>query len=152
MKTNIPFFAACVFLVSSCSPIAPQPYPSPSISQNSTINTPKRPNLQRLTDGHYRVLNDWPVTVNGKRFLVQKGYNSNGITAPKSIKMMLGDHINAPETWTAVFHDWCFTQKNLTRLQCDIYYIQLMRDFKISPQKIQLMGTTVKGYSIYKGN
>lgn len=143
-----------------CSPIAlpplgPQSSPSGLPSIPDLINrqfTPPKPKLKRLANGHYTVLEDWPVNVSGRKFIVQKGYTSNGITAPKSIKNMLGDNVNAPETWTAVFHDWCFTQKNLTRLECDNLYIQLMRDLKISPQKIQLMGATVKGYSIYKGN
>ncbi len=113
---------------------------------------PARPKLKRLTNGHYTVLENWRVNVSGKKFIVQKDYTSNGITAPQSIKNMLGDNVNAPETWTAVFHDWCFTQKNLTRLECDDLYIQLMKDFNISARKIQLMGATVKGYSIYKGN
>ena len=126
--------------------------PSSIPNLNNRQFTPPKPELKKLANGHYTVLEDWPVNVSGRKFIVQKGYTSNGITAPQSIKSVLGDDINAPETWTAVFHDWCFTQKDLTRLQCDNFYIQLMRDFKINPQKIQLMGATVKGYSIYKGN
>jgi len=157
MKYAFIILALCL---ASCSPIVLPPIgnqslPSAQPSIPELINrqiTPQRPKLKRLANGHYTVLEDWPVNVSGRKFIVQKGYTSNGITAPKSIKSMLGDNVNAPETWTAVFHDWCFTQKSLTRAQCDNYYIQLMRDFKISPQKIQLMGATVKGYSIYKGN
>ena len=119
-------------------------------SSKTNIITPLKPNLKKLSNGHYQVLEDWPLTVSNRNFVVQKGYTSNGITAPQSIKTLLGDHINAPETWTAVFHDWCFTQNHLGRPECDSLYIQLMKDFKINPNKIALMGTTVRGYTVYK--
>lgn len=149
LLTSLLIVASLVY--SSCSPAGLPPLGSAPDLASRKVSTTK-PSLKRLTNGHYTVLEDWPVNVSGRKFIVQKDYTSNGITAPESIRKMLGDNIEAPETWTAVFHDWCYTQKDLTRTQCDDFYIQLMKDFNINARKIQLMGATVKGYSIYKGN
>lgn len=129
------------------------------VSHTSSVNTGRRPSvsvnvrpqLEQLENGHYRVLEDWPVKIGQRSFIVQQGYSSNGITAPEKLKAFLGDHVDAPETWAAMFHDWCFTQEYLTRDQADSYFIELMHDYQINAHKVQLMGATVRGYTLYKG-
>lgn len=138
-----------IFLLYGC--VAPVNAPGgASVGSHSTGAFPSRPSLERLENGHYRVLNDWSLTVSGRSFIIPAGYTSNGITAPTSVKTLLGDGVNYAETWSAVFHDWCFTQPSLTRFQADNYFIQLMRDYQISERKIRLMETAVRSYTLYK--
>jgi len=111
---------------------------------------PTKPKLVKLENGYYRLLADWRVQVGGRTFILQKGYSCNGITAPKRIKSMLGDGVDAPETWSAVFHDWCFTQPNLTRHEADTYFVKLMKAYRINSTKISLIETAVRGYTLFK--
>jgi len=164
MKSMICISSLLAFYFASCTPISlpqlnvPTAPVTNGVTQNSAVNSvssakiPAKPKLEKLQNGHYRVLEDWSLNVSNRNFVVESGYTSNGITAPSYVKALLGDNINAPETWSAVFHDWCFTQEYLTRAQADDLFIQLMRDYRINAQKVSLMGTTVKGYSLYKGN
>ncbi|MFC5050583.1 DUF1353 domain-containing protein [Rubritalea spongiae] len=147
----------CILPLCSCS--MPAPYtptqsagPDRKISRKAPtpVNKPAKPKLTKLENGHYRVTQAWTVKLSNKTFRVQKGYTSNGITAPSYIKKSLGDNINAPTTWAAVFHDWCFTQKNISRSQADDYFVELMHAYRIPQQKIDLMGTAARGYTLYK--
>jgi len=151
MRIRPPFYLSLAFLIalpfSSC--VAPGTAPAVQTVTAVSSNAP-RPSLQRLDNGHYQVMADWALVISGRRFLVPAGYSSNGITAPKSVKSLLGDGVGYPETWAAVFHDWCFTQSYLTRTQADDYFIQLMKDYGISPTKINLMATSVRSYTAYK--
>lgn len=109
-----------------------------------------RPRLLRLKNGHYRVLEDWQIHLNGTRFVVQKGYTCNGITASDLVKMTLGDGVDYPETWSAVFHDWLFTQPGISRQEADRLFYDIMIAFRISPVKAKLMYAEVARRSFQK--
>lgn len=113
-------------------------------------NQPDVPVLVRLRNGHYRVRQPWTVELNGRRWQVQKGYTSNGITAPASLKKSLGDGVDHPETWAAVFHDWLFTQPGVTRSQADQLFHELLLAYHVPREKAQLMYSTVAAYSLAK--
>ncbi len=93
-------------------------------------------------------MKDWTIHLNGKRWVVGRGYTSNGITAPSYIKAKLGDGVGSKDTWAAVFHDWLFTQSDLSRGQADRLYFDLMIAYGVSPKKARLMYNTVSVYSL----
>ena len=119
----------------------------PNASQKGA---PAPPVLRRLKNGHYRVMENWNVHLNGKRWVVSSGYTSNGITAPSYVKAKLGDGVGSRDTWAAVFHDWLFTQSDVSRAQADRLYFDLMIAYGVSPTKARLMYNTVSAYSFTK--
>jgi hypothetical protein len=118
--------------------------------QTAARPKPAAPVLVRLRNGHYRVKQPWTVVLNGKRWQVQKGYTSNGITGPAAIKKSMGDGIEHPETWAAVFHDWLFTQPGITRAQADQLFHDLLIAYQVPRDKARLMHSTVAAYSLAK--
>jgi hypothetical protein len=143
--------AACGALALGCAPATPFGHVSRPVSHKMTQSTPDAPRLKRLPNGHYRVTRPWTVIVNGEEWHVQKGYQSNGITAPSLIKESLGDGIDHPETWAAVFHDWLFTQPGMTRIHADQTFHQLLLAYGVSSTKAELMYSSVRAYSLKKG-
>ena len=108
------------------------------------------PNLKRLKNGHYKVCKPWTVTVGGQRWQIPAGYSSNGITAPARVRDSLGDGIQHPETWAAVFHDWLFTQKGVTRKRADRMFRDVLIDYGVSKSKADLMYAFVSAFSVSK--
>ncbi|MEO5916297.1 MAG: DUF1353 domain-containing protein [Luteolibacter sp.] len=113
---------------------------------------PEAPQLKRLPNGHYRVRKPWTVALDGRVWHVQAGYTSNGMTAPSFIKSSLGDGVEYKETWSAVFHDWLFTQPGISRSEADRMFYDLMIAYGVSSEKAKLMYTTVSTYSLTKSN
>lgn len=111
---------------------------------------PEAPDLVRLKNGHYRVARPWTVVVGGRMWQVQKGYQSNGITAPTKVKRELGDGPKHPETWAAVFHDWLFTQPGMSRSRADGLFYELLVAYGVPETKARLMYTAVTTYSVSK--
>ena len=111
---------------------------------------PEAPNLKRLKNGHYRVRQPWTVRLNGREWHVEKGYSSNGITAPAAIRNNLGDGVDHPETWAAVFHDWLYTQPGMTRQLADQTFHDLLIAYGVPPGKAELMYSSVRIYSMTK--
>ncbi len=151
MARHFKILVICV-VVASCGPAMMMPGQSGSrrVPMQQAAR-PDSPNLKRLKNGHYRVRQPWTVVLHGKTWVVQKGYTSNGMTAPMKIKAALGDGVERPETWAAVFHDWLFTQKGVSRAQADSTFRELLLAYGISPNKADLMYSTVKAYSLTKG-
>lgn len=139
-------------LALGCGPLGELNHPVEFIRSTVGIahGKPNAPNLKRLANGHYRVRQPWTVNLNGHRWLVQKGYQSNGITAPDFIKRTMGDGIDHPETWAAVFHDWLFTQPGMTRDLADTTFHELLLAYGVPAQKAELMYSTVRAYSLTK--
>ena len=111
---------------------------------------PASPELKRLGNGRYRLRKPWNVQLNGREWRLPKGYSTNGITAPAKIKNMLGDSVDRPETWAAVFHDWLFTQPGITRPQADKLFHELLLAYGVPAEKARLMYTSVSIYSFSK--
>lgn len=151
MKTLL---APICLLVAACHPAG---YHS-SLPSNAVlaerVSTPRQrpssPELKRLANGHYRVRKPWTVVIGGRPWHVQKGYTSNGITAPARMKEMLGDNVDSPTTWAAVFHDWLFTQPGVSRSQADHIFRELLLAYGVPADKAQLMYSTVSAYSLSK--
>ena len=153
MKIQIRLALLACLALSGCVPMGPSasiPMRSGQVSHLASQVRPAAPELKRLKNGHYRVRRPWTVTLNGHAWLVQKGYTSNGITAPASIKASLGDGADHQETWAAVFHDWLFTQPGITRAQADRMYYDLLIAYGVSGTKANLMYRTVSAYSLTK--
>ena len=108
------------------------------------------PSLQRLPNGHYKLLSDWVVVVGDEIFLLEKKYTTNGITAPNWVKELLGDKVTDKETWCAVFHDWLFKHTDRSDKECDDLFIKLMVQFNVPTWKRIAMGVSVKIYSFLK--
>jgi len=64
----------------------------------------------------------------------------------------LGDGVEYRETWAAVFHDWLFTQPDISRTQADRMFYDLLITYGIPAQKAKLMYITVAAYSLKKSN
>jgi hypothetical protein len=144
------FFFASVMLFFLPSCMEPMPARPPGLNQHRPSLRPEAPKLRRLDNGHYRVRKPWTVHLNGRTYHVQRGYTSNGITAPPAIKSNLGDGIQYPETWAAVFHDWLFTQPGMNRATADRLFYDLLRAYGVPENKARLMYTTVSAYSARK--
>jgi hypothetical protein len=111
---------------------------------------PDAPRLVRIRKDRYRVSQPWTVELHGKRWRIQKGYVCNGITAPPKIRKLLGDGVDAPETWAAVFHDWLFTQPDMTRARADRLFHELLLAYDVEPFKARLIYSSVSAYSASK--
>jgi Protein of unknown function (DUF1353) len=96
------------------------------------------------------VAEPWTVVLNGRVWRVPAGYESNGITGPVRVKRALGDGVDYPETWAAVFHDWLFTRPGMSRSSADRMFYDLLIAYGVPPQKAKLMFTTVAAYSMSK--
>lgn len=121
-----------------------------SVSIPVARHQPQPPRLKRLRNGHYRLLQPWTVELNSRRWVVPAGYSTNGITAPDFLKKSLGDGVDRPETWSAVFHDWLFTQPGISRDEADRMFYDLLIAYHVPAERAKLMYTTVKLYSISK--
>jgi Protein of unknown function (DUF1353) len=140
-----------VTFVTGCTPTSDVLYRTGPVKQHvGQQRRPQAPVLKRLKNGHYKVLKPWTVTAGGHCWQIPVGYSSNGITAPARIKVSLGDGINHPETWAAVFHDWSFTQKGVSRKQSDRMFRELLIDYGVSKSKADLMYTFVSAFSVSK--
>lgn len=133
--------------VSSCAP-APASRPRPVSASPAAANT--RPVLRKLPNGRYRVVQPWSVNAGGTTWTVPRGYTTNGITAPAYLRSSLGDGVDRPETWSAIFHDWLFTQAGVSRSMADNLFHEVMISYGISPSKARLLYSTVRSYSYYK--
>lgn len=127
-----------------------------STQQHVTIpvsrqSRPDAPQLKRLRNGHYRVRKPWTVNLNGSQWLIPAGYQCNGITASEKVRKYLGDGVEHPETWAAVFHDWLFTQPGISRQQADRAFYDLLIAYGVPTYKAKLMHTSVAAYSLSKG-
>lgn len=135
----------------SCAPVTPGPARRDRRPVSaSRYQHPDAPVLVRMKNGHYRVAQPWTVVLSGREWHVQKGYQSNGITAPSAVKRELGDGVKHPETWAAVFHDWLFTQPGMSRSQADRLFYELLTAYGVSDAKARLMYTSVSAYSASK--
>lgn len=111
---------------------------------------PDAPQLKRIRKDRYRVSQPWTVELHGERWHIQKGYVCNGITAPEKIRKILGEGVDAPETWAAVFHDWLFTQPGMTRARADRLFHELLLAYGVPPLKARLIYSSVSAYSASK--
>lgn len=111
---------------------------------------PDAPVLIGMKNGRYKVAQPWTVDLNGRRWQVQKGYRCNGISAPSKIRNSLGNGVNEPETWAAVFHDWLYTQPGMTRDRADRLFYELLLAYGVPSVKARLMYTSVSAYSASK--
>ena len=145
----------CVFIV-GCFPTSPSGtnrHFLPVRQLASTCQSPARPDspkLKRLNNGHFRVTKPWTVQLNGRRWHVPAGYATNGITGPSWLRKTLGNGVNHPETWAAVFHDWLFTQSGVSRAQADRMFHDLLIAYGVPPLKARLMHSGVSAYSASK--
>lgn len=142
---------ALALVPAACAPPMALPMsgrqPGHSSAATAAHARPDAPRLKRLKNGHYRVTAPWTVVLEGTEWHVQKGYASNGITGPDSMKHSLGDGVKEPETWAAVFHDWLYTQPGMTRAKADRLFYELLLAYGVSPLKSRLMYSGVAAYS-----
>jgi Protein of unknown function (DUF1353) len=116
--------------------------------KTATADRPNPPQLEKVGKARYRLCEPWKVNIGGKIWRVPTGYSSNGITAPNLVKASLGNGLDRPETWAAVFHDWLFTQKGISRSQADKLFHQLLLAYGVPPRKAAAMYAVVSAYSI----
>jgi hypothetical protein len=147
--------ASCILLF-GCGPAgsAPQAGGIRGSRQKVSVSnlTPAAPVLKHLAGDRFYVRKPWTVVLDGQSWVVPRGYSSNGITAPGLIKHSLGDGVDRPETWAAVFHDWLFTQPGMSRSRADGLFYDLLIAYGVSGAKARLMFTSVSAYSFTKKN
>lgn len=152
MMARISLILCLCALLAGCGPALSVPgYGTSQRVPMKQAGRPAAPELKKLGNGNYRVRKPWTVVLKGRTWQVQKGYSSNGITAPQRIKASLGDGVDKPETWAAVFHDWLFTQPGVSRTEADRTFYELLLAYGVDRSKAELMYTTVKTYSLTKG-
>ena len=151
MKIKAYHCLALVVLVSGCIPATNMVHGAGLIKRQVAQQAkPEAPKLKRLPNGHYKVDKPWTVIVGGYCWKIPVGYTSNGITAPARIKATLGDGVGHKETWAAVFHDWLFTQKGVTRKQADKMFRELLIAYGVSKRKADIMYAFVSAFSVTK--
>lgn len=138
-----------VLAIAACVPAVPVAGNRGSVPVSRQAR-PDAPVLKQLPNGRYRVRKPWTVALNGNVWRVQKGFSSNGITAPAKIRASLGDGVDHPETWAAMFHDWLFTQPGVSRSAADKAFYDLLLAYGVPAQKARMMYTTVSAYSLSK--
>ena len=151
-RTFLHTLPVVLLLAGGCGPPA-EIHRSASVRQHVKAPAAKRPDapkLKRMENGHYKVRKPWTVEIGNRVWQVPAGYNCNGITAPDRLKPSLGDGVDRPETWAAIFHDWLFTQKGVTRAQADGLFYELMLAYGVSAGKAGMMHTMVSAYSAAK--
>jgi hypothetical protein len=116
----------------------------------SSAKRPDAPVLVRVGKSRYRVVTLWVVRLNGRKWRVREGYTSNGITAPDRVRVLLGDAVDSPETWAAVFHDWLFTRPGVSRAEADRIFHELLIAYGVAPAKARIMYAAVSTYSVSK--
>ncbi len=158
MKIHVTHLLIPCALALGCVPLdSPRPGYAPSSRQQpvsfpvSRQTRPDAPQLKRLRNGHYRVREPWKIHLNGRQWRIPAGYQSNGITASAKVKQHLGDGVNHPETWAAVFHDWLFTQPGISRAQADTMFYDILIAYGVPATKAKFMYTSVAAYSLSKG-
>lgn len=158
MKRVIPALIMLALASAGCAPPAPYGRPGygegPRRGGNVTSipvarNTVDKPVLVKKK-GRYRVKQPWTVQLGGETYVVQKGYTSNGITASGKLKASLGDGVDKRETWSAVFHDWLFTQPGMTRAKADRLFYEILLAYGVPELKARLMYSSVSVYSASK--
>jgi Protein of unknown function (DUF1353) len=143
-------------ILAGCYPQGGTSHDRERMSASGSIKTqvgkkrPAAPDLVRTKKGRYKLRAPWKVQLNGREWNIQRGYSSNGITAPDSLKKTLGDGVNHPETWAALYHDWLFTQPNITRNEADRLFYELLIAYDVPQTKARLMYSTVAAYSASK--
>jgi hypothetical protein len=146
----------CILAAAGCAPGSPPDRASHPHSVRQQVlypasrKEPARPELIRLRNGHYRVKRPWTVELDGRRWTIPRGYSSNGMTCPSWMKSSLGDGVDHPETWSAVFHDWLFTQPGISRSRADGLFYDLLIAYGVPAQKARLMHASVSAYSLSK--
>ena len=156
LKIRTRQFLALTFLIFGCVPMVPSLVQSQPASHHRAKTAPvarplpSAPDLKRLKNGHYYVRQPWTVELDGQRWVIPRGYSTNGITAPAALKRSLGDGVEFPETWAAVFHDWLFTQPGISRAQADQTFYNLLLAYRVPADRARLMFTTVSAYSFAK--
>ncbi len=139
--------AALALIAAGCAPTIGMPDGQARAASVSRGARPDAPVLVRRKNGRYRVAQPWTVRLDGRVWQVERGYTCNGITAPAKVKRQLGDGVDEPETWAAVFHDWLFTQPGMNRERADQLFYQLLTAYGVSPLKSRLMYSGVSAYS-----
>ena len=150
-RTLIPCLAALV-ITSGCTPPTTA-HRGRSVRQQvkaPAATRPDAPQLKKTGNGHYKVRKPWTVQIGGRIWQIPAGYTCNGITAPNLMKASLGDGVDRPETWAAVFHDWLFTQKGVSRSQADTAFYELLLAYGVAPGKASMMHSMVSAYSLSK--
>ena len=142
-------------ILAGCYPVAGPSHgrdriPAGSIKSPVSRNRPAAPDLVRLKNGRYRLRSPWKIEMNGRQWEIKRGYTSNGITAPGRLKKSLGDGVEFPETWAAMFHDWLFTQPGISRADADNLFYDLLIAYRVPQTKARLMYSTVAAYSVSK--
>jgi len=151
VKIQLRHCLIAVILMTGCAPAPSMGYRTgPVKRQVARQQGPEAPQLKRLANGHYKVRKPWTVVLGNRSWQVPAGYSSNGITAPAGVKASLGDGVDHPETWAAVFHDWLFTQQGITRTQADQTFHDLLIAYGVPAGKASLMYTFVAAYSVSK--
>lgn len=151
LKIQLRLVICSCIVACGCVPMSGPPMRGgPARTPTARNFKPDAPVLKKLENGHYRVRKPWTVVVNNRTWQVQKGFTSNGITAPGAVKNQLGDGVQHPETWAAVFHDWLFTQPGMSRQQADKLFHDLLIAYGVPASKASLMYTTVSAFSLTK--
>lgn len=152
MKIGFRTLLVASLAVSGCGPVAhPAGYDRRvPMAAGAPAKSPDAPVLKRLEKGGYYVRKPWTVELDGHRWVIPRGYHSNGITAPARMKHSLGDGVDFPETWAAIFHDWLFTQPGVTRTQADKWFHDLLLAYHVPRDKAAVMFATVSAYSFSK--
>ncbi len=133
-----------------CCVMAPPP-PGPAARRPAGWHErPAPPDLVKTKKGRYKVRSPWILVLHGRVWRVPAGYTTNGITAPARIRKMLGDGVDHPETWAAVFHDWLFTRPGVSRAEADRLFYDLLIAYRVPESKARLMHGTVAAYSASK--
>ena len=152
MNYRHPFVLISCVLLAGCVPASPPRPPARGVSVPVALQRPQAPQLKQVKRGYYRVRKPWTVDLNGRRWLVPAGFTTNGITAPDSMRKSLGDGIDRPETWAAIFHDWLFKQPGISRAEADKMFHDLLIAYGVPASKARIMYLTVSAYSLTKAN
>lgn len=96
-----------------------------------------------------KTLEDIPFTLNGKDYVVPRGFTSNGCSVPRFLWSLLSPAIDNTTIKASCVHDYLYQKGICTRLEADEFYkAQLLKNgFPNWKANLVYVGVRAGGYS-----
>ena len=88
------------------------------------------PTFILTADGRLELVHDWKIMYRGERYLISKGFVTDGASIPAWLQWLCGSPWEAPRLYAALVHDFLYSggDPEATRADAD----DLFRDLQIS--------------------
>ena len=117
------------------------------------------PRIEPVVDGNvWMVFEDWHVSINGRSFVVPKGFVTDGASIPRLLWRICGHPMTTRRFPIALLHDWLYSEEGykatgLTRKEADLIYYYGLRDlgFGVGSALVEYEMVRIFGGSHWEG-